>query len=492
MFETVEIGSRLSKQAYREHLKPLRVDLLNAQFDLRHAGFSVLVTIVGDDRFGTNEVLNKLHEWMDARYIDTHVFAERTPEEREQPRFWRYWRALPARGRIGILYGGWALHALAQRARGELDEPTFAKTLARVRRLEEMLAEDGTLILKFWVHLSKKELKRRLKELQKNGTAPIEEADWEVCERFDELLPLAERLIRETDTELAPWHLVESTDDRHRDLTVADTIRTALLARLAEPVRHDEPRIHHASPAASPVRDRSVLDAVDLAAALDEEEYEERLASLQAELARLSVEARKAGRSSVLVFEGWDAAGKGGVIRRLTGPLRPRDYRVVPVAAPTEEELAHHYLWRFWRQLPRAGRMLIFDRSWYGRVLVERVEGLASGREWRRAYEEINDFEAQLVEHGTLVRKYFLHIDKDEQLARFKAREQTPYKKYKLTEEDYRNRDKWDLYVAAVDEMVARTSTDVVPWMLVPANDKRYARVRVLEDVKEGFERLLK
>ena len=175
----------------------------------------------------------------------------------------------------------------------------------------------------------------------------------------------------------------------------------------------------------------------------------------------------------------------------ITAAMSARDVRVIPIAGPTDEELAHHYLWRFWRQLPPAGRMLIFDRSWYGRVLVERVEGFASDEEWGRAYDEIVDFEAQLAEHGMLVRKFWMHIDPDEQLARFKAREQTPYKKYKLTEEDYRNRDKWDDYVIAVGEMVARTSTDQAPWVVVPANDKRWARIAMLEEVCGGLESLL-
>jgi len=194
----------------------------------------------------------------------------------------------------------------------------------------------------------------------------------------------------------------------------------------------------------------------------------------------------------VLVFEGWDAAGKGGVIRRITRAIDAADYRIVPVAAPTEEEKAHHYLWRFWHHLPRAGTMRIFDRSWYGRVLVERVEGLAKVNEWQRAYTEINDFEEQLVEHGILVHKFWLHIDPETQLRRFKEREKTPYKKYKITQEDYRNREKWGDYVTAVNEMVARTSTEMAPWKLVPANDKRWARVEVLRTICQGLKRAVK
>jgi polyphosphate kinase 2 (PPK2 family) len=191
-------------------------------------------------------------------------------------------------------------------------------------------------------------------------------------------------------------------------------------------------------------------------------------------------------------MEGWDAAGKGSAIRRMTRAMDAALYRVIPVAAPTEEEKSRHYLWRFWRDLPRPGKMVIFDRSWYGRVLVERVEGFATEPEWRRAYAEINDFEEQLAEHGIVLRKFWLHISKEEQARRFEERRLTPYKKYKFTEEDERNRAKWDKYTTAVDEMLERTSTDLAPWHIVPANDKRFARIAVLREVCKGLKQGLK
>jgi polyphosphate kinase 2 (PPK2 family) len=222
-----------------------------------------------------------------------------------------------------------------------------------------------------------------------------------------------------------------------------------------------------------------------------EGDYGDTLGALQERLSRILVAHVVHKRRAAIVFEGWDAAGKGGAIRRLTRPLSARDYEVVSYAAPTEEERAHPWLWRFWRRLPRAGRMLIFDRSHYGRVLVERVEGFAKPDEWERAYDEIVDFERQLCEHGCIVLKFWLHISQSEQLARFRARQQTPYKKYKITEEDFRNRQRWDDYVRAVDEMVARTSTEHAPWHLVPANDKRVARLEVLKQVNRALERAL-
>ncbi len=214
---------------------------------------------------------------------------------------------------------------------------------------------------------------------------------------------------------------------------------------------------------------------------MTDEAYEKKLRRYQETLARLTRKSGKHGLSAVLAFEGWDAAGKGGVIRRLTKPLDSARYRVIPIAAPTEEERAHHYLWRFWRRLPRAGHWTIFDRSWYGRVLVERLEGFATEEEWRRAYAEINEFEEMLVRRGVLLLKFWIHISPEEQLRRFKAREKVPFKKYKITAEDYRNRDRWNAYELAADEMIQRTSGSYARWNLVSGNDKRWARIQVLK-----------
>jgi polyphosphate kinase 2 (PPK2 family) len=222
---------------------------------------------------------------------------------------------------------------------------------------------------------------------------------------------------------------------------------------------------------------------------IDKDKVDERIAVFQGTLNQLQRRAYKNRVSTIMVFEGWDAAGKGGAIRRVTAALDARDYRVIPIAAPSDEERAQHYLWRFWRHLGRAGRVTIFDRSWYGRVLVERVEGFASEKEWMRAYAEINQFEDQLVDRGVVLVKYWLHVTKDEQLRRFKEREATPHKQWKLTPEDWRNRDRWQAYEDAVNDMIERTSTRDAPWTLVEANDKSYARLKVLETMCDRLER---
>lgn len=226
----------------------------------------------------------------------------------------------------------------------------------------------------------------------------------------------------------------------------------------------------------------SVLDRADLSLTLPRQEYRRRLVPLQVELRRLAYRLYEERRPLVIVYEGWDAAGKGGNIRRVTEKLDPRGYHVWQIAAPTGEDESHHYMWRFWRRLlpPDEKQVTIFDRSWYGRVLVERVEGLAEPEQWRRGYREINDFERQLGEAGWLLVKFWIHISMEEQLQRFEAREATPHKQWKLTREDWRNRERWQAYHDAVDDMLARTSTFVAPWTVVEGNCKRWARVRTV------------
>ncbi len=483
MFESVEVGAKLPKEEYEAAVPQLRVDLLNAQFDLRAADFSVLMLLVGDDRKGCNEVLDLMHEWMDARHMETHVFLESTDAERERPLFWRYWRALPANGRIGIHYGAWVLGAIAGKVLDRFDEAEFEHRINQTRAFEQTLVDEGVLLLKFWLHVPKKELKKRLKKADKDPY--VGPQDFKIYENYDEAIKTAESFLRRTDTAWAPWQMVEGTNRRHRNLLVMRRILDAIRRRLeseAPPVT--------GSPAFESSSEGGALSKVDLSATVEEDDYKNQLPELQERLSQVALAAYTKGVTSVLAFEGWDAAGKGGTIRRLTGAMPAQFYRVSAIAAPTDEERAHHYLWRFWRWLPRAGRMQIFDRSWYGRVLVERVEGYCTAAEWQRAYEEINAFEEQLVSHGIVLAKFWLHLDPEEQARRFEAREATPYKKYKITDEDYRNREKWGAYVAAVNDMVARTSTDIAPWHLVPANDKRYARLYVLRTVVQQLEKV--
>lgn len=492
MLEVSEVGNKVSKEDYQAAIPDLRVGLINAQYDLRKFDFPVIIWIAGDDRLAANDLVNRLNEWMDSRFIDTRVFAEPTSEEHQRPPLWRLWRALPPKGRATFFVGG-LMRAASLRAETEIGEPEFSEWLRHMAQMQAALVDDGALILKFFLHTPAKVQKKKLKEAEKHPEFgwQVDKRDWAALDTMGPVLPIAERILRETSGPGAPWTIVESTDDRYRDLTVARTILAAITARMSEGhVKHTT-----ASLAESVFGDfdekANVLSRIDLSKTLDRDEYREELGKQQAKLHKLSIEARKRGVSTVLAFEGWDAAGKGGVIRRVTQALEAGDYRVIPVAAPTDEERKFHYLWRFWRDLPAAGKVVIFDRTWYGRVLVERLEGFASLPEWQRAFDEINDFESQLVEHGCYVAKFWLHISAEEQLSRFKAREDTAYKHHKITDEDYRNRERWDDYVKAVDQMVLRTTSDRAQWHVIPANNKYLARIETLKAINKGLARTL-
>jgi polyphosphate:AMP phosphotransferase len=384
------------------------------------------------------------------------------------------------------------MRAAILRSTGDMGEPDFSNWLRHVAKMQDMLVADGALVLKFFLHTPEKVQRKNLRRAQKDPDSGwlIDERDWAMLEQMGPVLPIAERILRETSGAGAPWTIVEATDSRYRDLTVARTILAALTARL-EATAPSGPSLAE-SVFGDFEGEATVLSRVDLTRSLEKADYREQLRKQQAKLHRLALEARERGISTVLAFEGWDAAGKGGVIRRVTQSMEAGDYRVIPVAAPTEEERKYHYLWRFWRDLPYAGKFVIFDRTWYGRVLVERIEGFADPAEWQRAYDEINDFEQQLIDRGYYVAKFWLHISPEEQLARFQAREQTAYKQHKITDEDYRNREKWDDYVNAIDQMVLRTTADRAPWHVIPANDKYFARVAVLKAINKGLGRVLR
>lgn len=479
---------KLSKSDYEAQVEELRHELLNAQFDLRKSNFSLLILLTGIDRVAIEQTYQLLHEWLDARYIDANPCLDPTDEERERPFVWRYNNMVPQHGRVGLFLDAWVKDLIGRRLLGQIDDGKFGQRLREVQVFTRALGDDGHVMLRFFFDLPKSELKKRLKRAKKEPEQQWRVADAErtFVENYDEARPHIDGLLTETSSADVPWIKLEDVDRRERNLMIGRAIRDAILAGIERSKVEAPHRV-----VTLPRPNKSVLQAVDLSRSLDRDEYRKRLDELQPRLRKLALAARQKGRSSILAFEGWDAAGKGGAIRRLTSAMDARDYKVVPVAAPTPEEHKHHYLWRFWRPYPRAGRMLIFDRSWYGRVLVERVEGFATEAEWTRAYQEIRNFEEMLMESGSPLCKFWLHIDADEQMRRFEDREKTGYKKYKITEEDYRNHAKRDEYIAAIDEMVDRTNTRAAPWHIVPANDKRTARVQVLETVCDALEAAL-
>ena len=486
MFESAELGHSTSPEDYAAAVPALRAELLDAQFDLVELRrFAVLVLVNGIDGAGKGETVNQLNAWMDPRHIQTWAFDEETPEEAAHPHMWRFWRALPPRGKIGVMFNNWYYLPIRRRVERLSKRAEFDERLDEIRRFETMLAEEGVLLIKFWFHLSKDGQKKRLKALEKDPRTRwrVTGRDWHFYNLYERYREAASHALRHTSTGAAPWFLVDGADSRFRELFVGRTLLAALRKRLAAGARDWTPR-QGAAPLPPPMSAPNLLDRL-VRKDMGRKEYDRLLAPLQGRLALLTRAPAFARRSLVLVFEGPDAAGKGGAIRRVAAALDARQYRIVPVGAPTEEERAQPYLWRFWRHLPPRGKVVMFDRSWYGRVLVERVEGFCSEADWMRAYAEINDFEEQLIEAGAVVVKFWLAISKDEQLARFEARRAQPHKRFKITEEDWRNREKWDDYAHAVCDMVDRTSTEIAPWTLVEADDKQYARIKVLTTICE-------
>ncbi len=495
LFESAEVGATVDRSGYRKRAAALRQELLEVQASLADSRIPVIVMFAGVDGAGKGELTNLLNEWMDPRGITTRAFGTPSTEEAARPRFWRFWRDLPPRGDLGIFLSAWYTDPLLGRVYGETTDEQLDAELDEINRFERTLADDGYLFVKFWLHLGREAQKRRFETLEADPLQRwrVTRKDWEHWTMYDRFIRFSGHIIRRTGPAEAPWHIVEGSDANHRSLTVGETLRDSIRERLvaaeADSAAAARPNAGVTAPGA--VRPVTVLSALDLARTIEKKHYKKEVSRLQARLNRLHRVAREQGRSTILVFEGWDAAGKGGAIRRITPALDARDYGIVSIAAPSGEENAHHYMWRFWKHLPGAGRFLIFDRSWYGRVLVERVERFATQDEWLRAYDEINDFERQLVEHGSILVKYWLHISPEEQEARFRDREKTPYKSWKLTEEDWRNRDRWESYEQAVDDMVRLTGTSLAPWHLVEANDKRFARVRVLDILCDALDRAL-
>ena len=492
MFESAELGHRLAKKTYDKTVPALRADLLDAQYDVRQSGrFPVIILINGVDGAGKGETVNLLNEWMDPRFIETHAFSDPTEEERERPLMWRFWRALPPKGKIGILFGNWYADPIIRHTMGKTKLAELDERLSEIKRFEKMLADEGALIFKFWFHLSHAEQRKRLKELQKDPKTRwrITEDDWRGYKHYAAYSEVSERTLRQTSQGHAPWTVIDGQDARYRAVAVGTILLESIRKRLAW--EGDRTRRVTASPIAPPIDRTNLLNRLDLSKKIGKKRYGEELELWQGRLNLLSRHPKFGRRSLIAVFEGNDAAGKGGAIRRITGALDARQYQIVAVGAPSEDERAQPYLWRFWRQLPRLGRVTVFDRSWYGRVLVERVEGYCAEPDWMRAYAEINDFEEQIAQAGAVVVKFWLAISAEEQLRRFKEREQTRFKRFKITDEDWRNRDKWPLYEAAVCDMVDRTSTMDAPWTLVEANDKNFARIKVLKTLCERLEAAL-
>ena len=494
MLELVDLKKKISKERYRDVFPELEVRLGACQRAARAAGVPVAIVFEGWDASGKGNLINRLTQALDPRGFKVHAISAPNEIERFYPWMQRFWRVLPGAGQLAIFDRSWSGRVLVARAEGLVPKREWRQAYEEIQEFERQLADAGTVLVKFWLHIDKDEQEERFRELEQvEATAwKVGKAEWKQHRQYDKWLEVVEEMLQRTSTAQAPWTVVEAHQGRFARVkvfeTVLKTVEAELARRASEPKPVPKPM---PEPPQSPTREETILDRVDLSLSLSREAYEEELDELQKRLFQLEHELYAARVPAVIVYEGWDAAGKGGNIKRLTRGLDPRGYEVVPVMAPSPEEKAHHYLWRFWRDVPKAGHITIFDRSWYGRLMVERVEGFCSENEWERAYQEINEFERQLADFGTAIVKFWLHIDREEQLRRFEARQEDLHKKWKITDEDWRNREKWERYRVAVVDMLQRTSTTYAPWTILEANCKLHARIKALRTVAEVLQTAL-
>lgn len=488
MFESARMPQKMTKKSFKKLEPELREALLAAQLPvIEKQQFSTLILVDGLDGAGKGEAVARLYGWMDARHLVCNAYGEPMDEARLRPPLWRYWRDLPAKGETAIVFGSWYQSLLRDRIYKKIDEDAFDKGLVRIRRFEEMLANEDVLILKFWFVLPKDVQKERLKKIEKKSAGRHVLADWAALKHHKKASETGEKIILETSMGFAPWFVIPSQDPEYRDVALGQTVARSMQLKLED----GEPTSVAAPPVVGGLKRETAVDAIDLTETLEKAKYEELRKKYQDQLSELSDRKSMSKTGVMLVFQGNDAAGKGGAIRQLIRPLDPRIYKVHSISAPTDEEKARPYLWRFWRRVPRKGHFAIFDRSWYERVLVERVEGFAGHDDWLRAYNEINEFEQELTDFGYTVCKFWLAISEEEQLRRFKAREETVYKQHKITDEDWRNRLKWDQYAIAAGDMVDRTSTRYAPWTLVSAENKKHARIKVLKTICDRLDEVL-
>lgn len=494
VLENVDLGHRMDKEAFEKQTGELKRNLASLQRRFREAAIPLVVVVEGFEASGRGRLVNEMIYSLDPRGYKVYFEEKLCRHERNHPPLWRFWNRLPGRGAITFFGRSWYQPALFS-----LPSPIGEGQdyLDDIRSFERLLSLEGYLIVKLFLHVGSGEQERRLRKLRKDPERSwiLGRKDLAQNERYGEALSSAEAVMKATSTGDAPWEVLAAQDWRWAVFRALSILTSSMERRLREGERDKEVQegISRGAPAC---RDRpeglSRLSEVDLSLSLSRKEYRSELVRWQKRAGRLQVEAWRRGIPVVALFEGWDAAGKGGAIKRLTRALDPRGYEVIPIAAPDATEKARPYLWRFWRAFPEDGFMTVFDRSWYGRVLVERVEGLCPPPDWQRAYGEINRMEGQLVRHGAVLLKFWMDIDPAEQLRRFRSREADPLKKWKLTDEDWRNRQKWDAYAEAVEDMLACTDLPDTPWTVVEANCKRYARVKVLRTFCVRLEERLK
>ena len=484
---------RDEKKQQKEALKEEMLRLGNLQRECKEEKIPVYITFDGYDGAGKGVQIGRLMQALDPRGFDVYTGDKDTEEEALRPFLWRFAVHAPADGRITIYDTSWYRRVQADRFEGKLNEKKADAAFEDICAFERCLVDGGTVLIKFFLDISEKEQEKRFKKLLES-----KDTAWRVTEKelarnahYGKYKKLSDEMIRRTDMPYAPWYVIDAKEKSGTALVVIKTVADVLEKALEKKRAGKEAEIFE-KPVPPDRYEKGILAKADLTKRLEEAEYRKKLDKLQKRLEVLHGELYRLRIPVILGFEGWDAAGKGGNIKRIAAALDARGYEVHPIASPEPHEKNRHFLWRFWTRLPKSGHIAIFDRTWYGRVMVERLEGFCSENDWQRAYNEINEFEKELDDWGAVIVKFWVQIDKDTQLERFTLRQNTPEKRWKITDEDWRNREKWDLYEDAVNEMLQKTNTTYAPWHILESNDKKYARIKALEIVIQAMEEQIK
>lgn len=490
MLEKIDLSKNVDRKTYKQIVREEGERLGLLQRECEAAGIPVMIVFEGMGAAGKGVQINRLIQSLDPRGFCVYASNESSEEERLRPFLWRYWIKTPEKGRIAVFDRSWYRRVQIDRFDGETTDTELLDAFQAILSFEKQLSDDGTVIIKLFLYISREEQKKRFNKLEASRDTAwrVTKKDWKRNKGYDRYLNINEEMLEKTDTGYAPWTIIEAEDNDYAAMKILSAVSHRLAYELER--RKQKVNLSHSvnHKSSSDQFQNGVLSGVDLKRNLEKTSYKKKIDELQKKLEGLHEELYRLRIPVVLGFEGWDAGGKGGAIKRLTSHLDPRGYCVNPTASPNDIEKMHHYLWRFWMNIPKGGHIAIFDRTWYGRVMVERIEGFCSESEWGRAYQEINEMESHMANFGTVILKFWLHIDKDEQERRFRERMENPAKQWKITDEDWRNREKWDWYEEAVNEMLVRTSTTYAPWIVVEGNSKYYARVKILECVVEALE----
>lgn len=489
MLSNTDFNHRMTDVEYRLETKAVRSELAQLQHRMKESKLPVIVLFEGWDSSGKGSMIANMIQTLDPRFFKVYNTKYPTPEEQRYPFLWRHWRRTPERGKMVIFDESWYPEVSRARIEKGLSAEEAYSRMDSINTFERQLSQDGCLIIKFFLHITQKEQARRHEKLMssKNTRWRVTERDKFRNKHYKEYYRVYDEMLQKTNTVFAPWHVIGAHERRSAMNEIYEIIVDSIQQALDAP-KIIVPSEYHAQVHDFPLVKKPKLADVPLYRRLEPEKYHDMLKTEQKKLSRLHNKLYRARIPIVIAYEGWDAAGKGGNIKRLTAALDPRGYEVVPIASPTAIEKSHHHLWRFWQNLPKDGHVTVFDRTWYGRVMVERLEGFCTEEEWKRAYQELNEFEYELEKWGAILIKFWLHIDSDEQLRRFTERQNTPEKRWKITDEDWRNREKWDLYETAVNDMIRLTSTEYAPWTIIESQDKLFGRIKAIQTLNDAIE----